>query len=344
MGAPWKDSDSRRDRLEPVKRVLARIFGDGENPLAWGFTLLVVRSVRVRVHLLFAVYLLAELIFTLPGHKEGFVFVAPRLAAVLAIVVGRELVHGFVCRRHGGEIDELMLWPVGSLNPIEPRGGFRAGLVVALSPIAAQIGFGAPVAAALWVVTGSGAALVFNPFSPASAIPGLTLGDGTTPWWLVALWSVYVVNLVIVLINLCPMPPLDAGRVLGLWLARTRDDLSARAVLALVGVVTATIVGVLGIVFEDTAVLLGVAIVCGLFSSMERQRLRFLRTASPGPGAFEPPMDRDERAGKERGPDPSEVDRVLAKVSESGMGSLSRRERRLLKDATRSSRESQRPG
>jgi len=345
MGGQWKDSYERRDRLEPVKRVLARVFGDGENPLAWGFTVFAVRGLRVRLHLLFVVYLLAELIFTLPGHKQGVVFVAPQLAAVLAVAIGRELVRAVMCRRHGGEVDSIMLWPVGSLDPAEPEGGFRARLVVAASPIAAQIGFAVPIAAALWVLTGSGAALVYNPLAPATALPALTLGDGTTPWWLVALWSVHVVNLAIVLIHLCPMPPLDGGVVLGAWLSRMRDELSARSVLALVGVVTATVVGIVGIVFEDAAVLLGVAIVCGLFSSIERQRLRFLKTASPEPWGVETPADRDDvekgsNDGKDRRPDPDEVDRVLAKVSERGMGSLSRRERRLLKDATRSSRES----
>lgn len=337
MPTQWRDSYERQDRLEPAKRVMARVFGDGENPLAWGFTALSIRGLKVRLHLLFIGYLLAELIFTLPGHKAGVVFVAPGLAAVVGVVIGRELARAWVCRRAGCEIDELMLWPVGSLAPVEPGGDTRARVLTAVTPVAAQLGFLVPIAAALWIVTGTPGSLVFNPLSPASALPGLTLADGLTPWWLVALWSVHVVNIAIVLINLLPMPPLDAGLVLGALLSRTSPDLTARSTLAIVGMVTATLVGLVGIVFEDATVLLGVAIVCGLVSSFERQRLNFLKTAEPEPWAAPDPGPAGSD-GADRRPDPEEVDRVLAKVSSSGMKSLSRRERRVLKEATRSSR------
>src|SRR5690606_15871505 len=83
-GRPTSYPDGH-DRLAKVRLLLSRVFGDGANPLAWGFRIFSIRGIIVRVHLLFIVYLLAELIFTLPGNREGLVFVLPRLIAMLTL-------------------------------------------------------------------------------------------------------------------------------------------------------------------------------------------------------------------------------------------------------------------
>ena len=67
----WQSSEfDRHDRLAGIKHALARIFGDGENPLAWGFRLGALGTTPIKIHLLFVVYLLVELIFTLPGNRS----------------------------------------------------------------------------------------------------------------------------------------------------------------------------------------------------------------------------------------------------------------------------------
>lgn len=335
----WRDNPNPADRLEPIKRVLARVFGDGENPLAWGFSLWTLGATRVRFHLLFAVYLLAELIFTLPAHNEGAVFVAPRIAAVVVIAALREHARLWVCRRRGIPYDSIMLWPLGSLTEPGTNEDDEPSTAITLSGITAQIGFAIPLAAALIALTRNPAVLATNPLNPSAALPALNLAStGTTPWWLVALWSFHVVNTAVLLINLLPMIPLDAGVLLRTRLARTRTEHESRATTALVGVIAATVTGIVGIVFEDATPLLGVAIVCGLFASVERQRLKFLSTASP----WAAPDTRPDPDPKPKNtPDPDEIDRILAKVSKSGIHTLSRSERRILKQATRSSRESE---
>ncbi len=346
----WRDSygDGGGDRFAGVKRVLARIFGDGEDPLAWGFAFARLSGVVLKAHLLFIVWVLAELIFTMPGHQEGVKFVGPRLVGVWLIVSVKEFVRARVCVRHGGVCDSVMLWPMGALAQPELPESRRGVWMTALSGLMAQVVIGAVLGGVLVGLTGSGAGLMFNPLEPASAIGGLTLRDGTTAWWLVALWSVYAVNLVILVVNLLPMDPLDGARVVRAVLEPARGEMGARGAVSVVGVVCATVVGIVGLVTADGTTLFAIAVVCGVVVTIERQRIRFLRTASlfsdpavsRGSGGAGEHGGREERS-KEGGVDPEEVDRVLAKISVSGVESLTRGERRTLKRATKSSRDTE---
>ncbi|MFI4897576.1 MAG: DUF6576 domain-containing protein, partial [Phycisphaerales bacterium JB059] len=89
--------------------------------------------------------------------------------------------------------------------------------------------------------------------------------------------------------------------------------------------------------------LLGVALFGGIVCFLERRRLQFLGTGALG-ATLEPDDDaREARArAKERArrdSEQEEVDRILAKISREGMGSLSTREKRTLKRATHHRRE-----
>jgi len=340
-----------QDRLAKAKAIMARIFGDGQNPLAWGFTLFTIHGTRVRLHLLFVVYLLIELIFTLPGNREGFVFVLPRVIAMLLLVLVHELAHAAVCKRSGGHAPELMLWPLGGLAPLETPDDWRTRLKVALAGPAINLllvpVFGIP----LYMLTGDAWSLLMSPMGDASSV--LTLETGRTTWWLVALGAFYSVNLLLLVFNLLlPMYPLDAARAMEAILSRSRSDHQAMWLTTNVGLGVSTAVGLAGIVFEDGAWLLTLAIVCGLFCSAQRRRLQFLASGDMFPGmggSFAGAADPD---AWKKGPgigrvvdddeeeiiSQEELDRILAKISHKGMGSLSRRERRTLKRATESSR------
>ncbi len=346
----WQDSygEGHGDRLGGVKRVLARIFGDGEDPLAWGFTYLRSRGVVLKAHLLFIVWVLAELIFTLPGHQEGVMFVGPRLVGVWVIVTVKEFVRARVCARYGGVCDSVMVWPMGRLAQPELPESRRGDWMTAVSGLVTQILIGVVLGGVLVGITGSVGGMVFNPLEPSSSIGGVTLRDGTTAWWLIALWSVYAVNLVILLVNLLPMEPLDGAVMLRAALVPSKGDMGARGVVSVVGVVCATLVGIVGLVTADGRTLFTIAVVCGVVVTIERSRIRFLRTASlftgsPDLGASGRKVEHngDGERLKGGGVDPEEVDRVLAKISASGVESLSRAERRVLKRATESSRDTE---
>jgi len=349
MGQPeWKSSyDDDGDRFAGIKKVLARIFGDGENPLAWGFPFVRLAGVGFKIHLLMVVYLLAQLIFTMPGHKAGAVFVIPNLIAMVVLVLLHELAHAHVARRNGGQSDQRMLWPLGGLEPArfedeDPKAELRTALAGAALNLALIPLFALP----LVLLTGSWDATIFNPLSPSSSIHNLILAsDQTTPWWLVTIWAFHVVNLIILAANLIPMHPFDGATVLRIVLSKNRGDLAARQLTAFSGLWVATAVGLVGMIFADAKMLLAIAIVSGIVCTLERRRLQFLDYAQMVPGySTDPKADEPTHKSEPSTPDhapPADLDQILEKISISGIESLTRRERRTLKKATESSRNSE---
>lgn len=344
----WKSSYDDADRFAGVKKVFARIFGDGENPLAWGFSFVSLFGMRYKIHLALVVYLLAQLIFTLPGHKSGPIFVVPSLIAMVVLALLHEMAHAFVGKRNGGENEHRMLWMLGGLEPTQfddpnERGELRTALAgmalhVALIPV-----FVIP----LVLLTGTWNTTIFNPLSPSLSIPSLMLESSqTTPWWLVVIWSFHVVNLIILMCNLIPMAPFDAADVLRILMSRKHGDLVARHKVAFAGLWVATGVGLIGLLFVDAKILLGIAILSGIVCTIERRRIQFLggesmyagfKSEALDAGSFAP--DQSKAPSTKLEPDSeSDLDAILEKISISGIESLSRKERRTLKKATESSR------
>ncbi|MDF1809728.1 MAG: hypothetical protein P1U42_08540 [Phycisphaerales bacterium] len=345
----WKssyDDDGNGDRLAKLKAILSRIFGDGENPFAWGFTLFRVFGIRFRIHLLFIVYLLSELIFTVPGNRDGFAFVWPRLVAMLTLVMIHEIAHCMICRRVGGESDEIMLWPLGGFAhcviPDDWKSELRVALAGPLSNVILIPVFGIP----LYLLTQSSSFLAFNPILLGGNTTVSTLPSGETTWWLILLSSFYAMNWTLVIFNLLiPMFPLDSARILYSLLWRRTTSSKAMWQTVNIGLGVATLVGLIGIIMQDGKILLAIAILSGIACSMKRRRLQFLQYGDSIPGLNNegeswksgPVVDEDDQEIISQ----SEVDRILAKISSSGIESLSRKERRSLKRATETSRKSQ---
>jgi len=319
--------------------VLARIFGEGENPLSWGLPIGRLGPTRVRVHLLFVLYLLAVLIFTLPGHQMGVVFVLPMLVSLCFVVLAHELGHWFVCRRQGGHTDVLMLWPLGGLGEPTPPHAWEPTLKTSLAGIIMQLLMFPVFGAAVFLLTGTLDSLVFNPLSVSQRIGEIQLRNGSTPWWLVAAWSLYAVNIMVLLANLIPMFPLDGGRILQAMLWKSRGYARSVWIAVHVGLVCAVGLVFVGATMADGKVLLAIGIFGGLVCMAERRKLQFLKYAEMVPGfSTDEPADSVVVEPEPETLDSVEVDRVLAKISAEGIGSLSRSERSLLKRATENSR------
>ena len=338
----WQSSEyNERDRLAGIKATLARIFGDGENPLAWGFKVASFGSVPIKLHLLFIVYLLAELIFTLPGNRVGMDFVLPRLIAIVLLVMAREIIHAIAVKRAGCTPIEIMLWPLGGLNAHENPEEWGMRLRVALAPLIFNLALLALLAIPLYLITNDWQSLLINPLTMRSPEAVVSFPDGTTVWWLVTLASIHSVNLVLLVFNLLPMYPLDGARVLESILAREKSDHRAQWLVVLTGLILATVIGVLAIVMQDATTLFALCVVCGLICSMHRRRLQFLSTADMIPGISASSFPGSKDGNDQDDPDTinqEQIDQILTKISKHGIGALSRKERRTLKQATESSR------
>ena len=342
----WQSNEyERHDRLAGAKAWLARVFGDGENPLAWGFRVASFGAVPVKVHLLFIVYLLVELIFTLPGNRDGIDFVLPRLLAIVGLVTLRELVHTIAAKRAGGHAAEVMLWPFGGLIPPELPEDRSSRLRISLAPLTTNLALLPLLAVPLYIITRDWQSLIINPLTLRGSDAVIQFPDGTTAWWLVALGAVHSVNLIILVINLIPMHPLDGARILETLLSKDRSEHRAQWLTANIGIGAATIIGIFALVMQDATALFALCVVCGLICSFHRRRLQFLATADMIPGLSASSVIASENKTRDEDGavrvDQAEIDRILAKISQQGIASLTRKERRTLKRATETSRQSQ---
>jgi Zn-dependent protease len=342
----WQSSEyDRQDRLAGIKQTLARIFGDGENPLAWGFKFGSLGTTPIKVHLLFVIYLLVEVIFTLPGNRDGVVFVLPRLGAIVFFVLLREIVHASVAKRSGGNAIEIMLWPMGGLVPPEVPEHWFERLKIALSPLILNLVLLPVFALPLVLITRDIQSLLINPLTLRGTDTVIAFPDGSTAWWLVALGAIHAANLTLLVINLIPMYPLDGARVLESVLSKNNPDHRAQWLSVHTGLIAATAIGILALVMQDGTPLFVLCVVCGLICSGHRRRLQFLATADMIPGlsggSFRASENHDASDAVDERVDQEEIDRILAKISEQGIGALSRKERRTLKRATETSRQSQ---
>lgn len=335
------DDSGAGDRF---RGMLARVFGDAENPMQWALTVGRVAGIRVRIHLIFIIYAVAQLLFAgVSRDTIGLGFTAISLAWLFVIVLLHEFGHCLACRWVGGEADDILMWPLGGLATVLPPDTPRANLITTLGGPAVNAALLPPLIA-LMLVYGMGDRLLFNPLDLSFALGGLT-------WGQTALFLAYVVNLTILAFNVVlPIFPLDGGRILHAALWPRMGKRPALDVTLTIGFVGSIALGVFALVANQT-LLLGVAVFAGITCFLERRTLRAAddltspwaesaqwreeddRPAPRGPTKKE--LKRREREADEQ----QQLDAILEKIARSGMDSLTRAERKALEAATKKRRE-----
>jgi Zn-dependent protease/CBS domain-containing protein len=135
-----------------------------------------------------------------PGRSTLAYITAAVVAAVLFFLslLGHELAHATMARRHGIEVQGIVLWLFGGVaqlkgEPQTPRADFRIAVVGPLTSFAIAVGFGVLT----WALD-------------AIQAPDLVVG---------VFGYLAGVNLMLAVFNLIPAAPLDGGRILraGLW-------------------------------------------------------------------------------------------------------------------------------
>lgn len=310
------------------RRTAARVLGAGENPLLWSFPLGTLAGVRFRLHVLFPVYAGGELLASLVPSNVGWAYRAIGVACLLVLALLHDLARSLT-RLGGGAMPESVVWPLGGLLPAEPGPG-RASRALALAGgwgLHAALALG--MALALATAGAPRAALVFNPLTPS--VP-LALLDS---WALVTLWWAYYLNLVLLAFHALPVPVADAWRVYESVLERGLGRAVAGDVLTTLGMLAVLAIGVAALTIPDQGRLLAVAVVAGVSLWVEVGRRRFLEGAAlPAPSDAGPESAIERRAAPDSGEEPA-LDHVLAKISRTGIDSLTARERRVLEEETR---------
>ncbi len=194
--------------------------------LTWNVNLGRVAGIHVRLHALFLLLALVTLFAAARGGTQFLLWYGAFLGILLTSVLVAELLQCLVAYRLRGEIDQIVLWPLGGLThprvPSRPLGEFLLAIT-------------GPLFYLLVTVAGCGVLLwqqvplteVLKPFSPPY--------DALEFTWLTAVKIAVWINLwMLLVLNLLPALPLAGGRALqsGLWAVLGRSwavALTARA-------------------------------------------------------------------------------------------------------------------
>jgi stage IV sporulation protein FB len=346
----WEDRDYYRDQSRGAT-----------NPLTWIFTgsvpLFTVFGIRVRAHASLLLIVVLVLLFGF-GHGRTPVEVRVQSMTMLFLVILlHEFGHCFAARWTGGSANEIIMTPLGGLAmAMAVRRPWPTFVTVAGGPLVNVI---------ICIFCGLGLYLIEGiwPLGPWSL--GEAYREVSSPgWFQVAsyLFWFYSISYGLLLFNLLPVFPLDGGQLLQSILWKPMGYYKSMILtlnIGLVGSVLMMMVGIasFGSVFGGLLLML-----IGLSCFMNCFRMRAMMKAE-GPWAFsdEDTMRYDDgayatetktrrkkndraekRLKKLRETETSEqekIDAILAKVSATGMQSLTWLEKRALHKATEAQRQ-----
>lgn len=315
-------------------------------------------DITIRVHILFVFFFLWRLL----QAGEDWPVVSVFLALLFGIVLIHEFGHCFGARAVGGNAENILMWPLGGLAyahaPMTPWAQF---VTVACGPLVNLV-FCLVSGVILFASTRAWELLLINPFM-GLAIPGSGAG------WLGHMWVFYQVNLLLLAFNLLPIYPLDGGQLFQCLLWPFVGLQRAMTIACQAGLIGCAAFGLWGLSAGGGGMLVFIAIFGG-FTCWQRlkmlkygmiidERVRFApyREYKPRQGGFFSRIFRSKRRPKvsDAGYNPNpggwqkkveeedrqtdEVDRILKKVHERGIQSLTYVERQTLERATRERRD-----
>lgn len=322
-------------------RFLERVFENPQNPLGWTFKLFTAWGINVRLHLLTLIYLVGLLVWSIPASNAGFLFKAPALAVLFVLVLLHEFGHCFACRLVGGEADRIVMLPWGGLALVRPPQDWRSNLMTTLGGPGVNALL-LPVTVAALYAFGMGDTVVFNPLSPALTLGTISASSEFLLLVKVTLWWTHAINIYLLGFNLLLlMYPFDGGRICQSLLWAKIGERRASELATNIGFAAGLVLAGVGL-FTESVLVLMIALF-GIGSCwLERRRLRGeLDVAAEGvsvsgwSAATEQSPDEREnaaalKAAREAEKEQQELDRLLAKIAENGIASLSRSERKTL--------------
>lgn len=359
---------AEREYDDEASRRLGRPGGDWsglrpsfDNPMSWSLPLGRVFGIDLRIHVVFLAYIVLELARSLgtPDKEESgpmeFSVRASMLGCLLAVVLLHEFGHCLACRACGGRAEEILMWPLGGLAYCQPPQRWSAHLITALGGLAVNFMICGMLAPTLGILTGQWNEVAFpDPTTNA----GIRAVDES--WTLTTLYMVNMTSFVLLWFNLLPVFPLDGGRIVQslLW-SRMGYARSMRATVR-IGYVVTIILAVAGVYLREMTVVL-VALFGGVTCFITHKQLEFTEQALGLEGeeyAMSVSHSREDEArvrkptraerraqrrDQQERAEALEVDRILQKIASTGMGSLTRSERRLLNRVTERKRRSEDP-
>lgn len=345
-----------------IRSLFGRAVENVENPLGWSVKMFTFRGIAARVHLITIVYIVGQLLSSLPRDAVGVGIMFYFMAGLFGIVLLHEFGHCFACRRVGGEADRIVMLPFGGLAFTMPPRDWRADLVTTIGGPAVNVAL-VPVLLLGLVALGSARHAVFNPLDPVGVIVQIDGGGSAVLLQArLAVWCVYYVNWILLAFNvLLPFFPLDGGRIVQALLWRKLGYKRGTEIAVIVGFGGSILLGLVALWAEQVLLVL-IAVFGFVACVMERQRLRAdVELGGAGYGGSglggntapgwegeedwgaggdawkaadaESQPSRSERKRAERAAaEAEEFDGLLAKISDVGMDGLTKKERKRLEE------------
>lgn len=265
---------------------LSRIFGGGEDPLAWSVAVFRSGSLQVRAHIVVLMVAISELVLASMSDRIGPLHVGLAVGATLLLVLTREIGRWAMVRAMDRDPAPIVLWPLGSLAPTPLLGGWRREMVASAGGLTVNMLLWPVFAAALYACGMDWDALVFNPFMPSRVLAGI----GSV--WTAGLWWLYFVNAWMVGLHvLVPMLPMDAGRVLECGLRARMSARRATWMASRVGLVVALALFV-GAMSGAQTRLMGLAVFGAAVCWLQMRRVQFVHNPlRPESGLIEEPAN-----------------------------------------------------
>jgi Zn-dependent protease len=324
-----------------------------------------VAGINVRVHMLYLLWMAFQLIQARAGWKVELLF----LGMLFVIILLHEFGHCFGARAVGGDAREILMWPLGGLAFAgAPMRAWPQFVTVACGPLV-NVLF-CVVSGVLLLATGTSELVLRLGFIPTIEYFGRSEIYGYIE-------LIYTINLWLLVFNLLPIFPMDGGQLLRTILWPGFGLRQATIIATTVGLFGAAVLLGWGLgLFGGRAspMLIMIAIFGGLISYQQRaaaihwhmsedapvQSVRWSErrrgfwsrlfgsgggrarpvsppapSENPNPGGWEARIEEEQRVEVE-------VDRILKKVKEQGIHSLSYIERQTLERATRERQERER--
>ncbi len=164
---------------------------------------------------------------------------------ILYTIMLHELAHVLMARLTGGDADDVIVWPLGGLIPVQPGPGLAAAFYASVAGPAANLLL---ALFCMYPLYSSGELLpLLNPFA------GFTVGENDTVAQ-TAVRMAFVANWCVALINLLPVLPLDGGHLLRAFLGRRFSDPETRDILLRIGLAGSLIGMLAGFVLDVSGV------------------------------------------------------------------------------------------
>ncbi|MDX2036871.1 MAG: hypothetical protein SFX72_09480 [Isosphaeraceae bacterium] len=216
--------------------------------LSWSLDLGTWRGVRVRIHLLFLVFAALNPLFAALAPEPRFLRALTIEGLLLLCLAIHEVGHAIASVRVGSDPEDVLLGPLGNL--VLPPRCFLPQESIWI-PLGGVIASGLAAIVAAIALGSNGALMIFSPFgnfedsgAPILLTPtGREFAKPLTSLWILG-WFGWI-NWVLCLVNLIPALPMDGGRAVRAWAARSmlgaRDSLivpiTARACAVLLGLI-----------------------------------------------------------------------------------------------------------